>query len=121
MPIKKSAKKRVRQNIKRKVSNLNRMRALKKALKDAQKTLASKNPDGKIISKTLALLDKAAKNRIIHPNKASRYKSKLQKLAASKKVKLGGAKIKIVPKAKKIPTKSKKIQKKKKVVKAKKK
>ena len=101
MPIKKSAKKRVRQNLKRRTHNLTQMRALKKSLKDAKKTLTSKTPDGKLISKAIAMLDKAAKNRIIHPNKADRLKSRIQKSAAVKKVKLESAKIKTVAKPKK--------------------
>jgi len=129
MPIKKSAKKRLRQNIKRRAKNLAKLRVLKKAIKDCQKNLASKSPNGKLVSKTIALLDKAAKTGLIHHNKANRFKSKLLKLASSKKVKLEsgkaapkaghpkGEKTKAPKKAKKtvakkLSTKTKKVDKK---------
>jgi ribosomal protein S20 len=76
MPVIKSAKKKLRQDIKReKVNNLLR-RGFKTAIKEAQK---SKTPEK--IKKAVVLVDKAVKKNLIHKNKAARIKSSLSKLA----------------------------------------
>ncbi|MBU4338749.1 30S ribosomal protein S20 [Patescibacteria group bacterium] len=85
MPIIKSAKKALRQNIARRARNAkvkNKVRAL---IKNLTKLVAAKNAEE--IKKTLILavkaIDKAAKNHIIPKNTASRKKSFLAKLANS--------------------------------------
>ncbi len=100
MPVIKSAKKKLRQDKKRKEVNNVLRNALKAALKDAQK---SKTQEKVVLAVKLA--DKALKKRLIHKNKAARIKSKLSKL-----VKTTGAKAKTSAKTtKKIkPSKTKK-------------
>lgn len=70
MPIIKSAKKALRQTIKRTAKN----RATKQNLKIALKKVST----GKL-AKVQALIDKAVKNHLIHKNKAARLKSQLFK------------------------------------------
>ncbi|MCS7046574.1 MAG: 30S ribosomal protein S20 [Gemmataceae bacterium] len=82
MPHTRSAKKRLRQNIKRRLRN----RAVKKAIKIQIKnvlTAAKANPDKLPDELKLAMkkLDKAAAKRVIHPNKAARKKAQLARLA----------------------------------------
>ena len=79
MPSSKSAKKRVRQNAARRLRN--RMR--KSAIWTVEKKFRAKVAEGdlagaeELLSKVTALLDKAAKRKTIHQNKASRKKSRL--------------------------------------------
>ncbi|MCS6789285.1 MAG: 30S ribosomal protein S20 [Patescibacteria group bacterium] len=79
MPITKSAKKALRQNIKRKKRNLAKKEAYKKAIKDYKKLLIAKNFNEakQKLSLVFKSLDKAAKTNVIHKNKASRLKSRL--------------------------------------------
>lgn len=80
MPIIKSAKKKQRADkIKEKRNNLLRS-LLEKSLKTAKKNSTLAN-----VSKATKILDKLAKNNIIHKNKASRIKSSLAKKIAPKK------------------------------------
>lgn len=81
MPVTKSAKKKLRQDKKRTVQN----RMLKDALKDAVKK-AQKNPSDDTLRVTTKLADKAAKNHLIHKNKAARIKSRLAKLLGTKSI-----------------------------------
>jgi len=82
MPIKKSAKKALRQNIARRAKNAkvkNTVRVLSKklrALVAAKKTEEAK----KTFILTVKAIDKAAKNNILPKNTASRKKSGLAKL-----------------------------------------
>ena len=90
MPITKSAKKALRQSLKRREQNLARMRKLKSVIKDFKKSLQEKNIEE--AQKKLALvykaLDKSAKINLNKKNKASRLKSRLaQRLATNKEVK----------------------------------
>jgi small subunit ribosomal protein S20 len=76
MPVIKSAKKKLRQDVKReKVNDL-----LRKTLKDAIKG-AQKSKTAEKIKKAVVLTDKAVKKNLIHKNKAARIKSSLSKLA----------------------------------------
>ena len=79
MPIIKSAIKKVRKDKTRTLRNQKRLGFLKKALKDARKNSNVKN-----LAAAFSALDKAAKVKIIHPNKSARLKSRLSKLPASK-------------------------------------
>ncbi len=70
---------------------------------------AKKSKTGKSVSKAIAIIDKAAKQGIVHNNKASRLKSSLNKLAkpvSVKKVEVKEAKsVKKVSVKKVAPTK----------------
>ncbi|MBI2591746.1 MAG: 30S ribosomal protein S20 [Candidatus Brennerbacteria bacterium] len=80
MPITQSAKKALRQNIRRRKRNINKKRALKVIIKDYKKISAtSKEEAVKLLAKVYKALDKAAKTNLIQKNKASRLKSRLSK------------------------------------------
>lgn len=86
MPITKSAKKALRQNIKRRAENKARKRSLKTLIKDARAT-AGQSDQGKkeaILPSIYKALDKAAKSGLIKKNSAARKKSRLTKLLAKK-------------------------------------
>lgn len=82
MPIIKSAKKALRQNVRRRARNTEKKEAYKKAVKTVRKFVAEKK--GEEAKKQLQLaykaLDKAAKTGVIKKNKSSRLKSRLSKL-----------------------------------------
>jgi len=79
MPVIKSAKKKLRQDIKRELQNKSLKNLFKKMVKMAQK-----NPSEENIKKAVSVVDKMAQKNIIHKNKASRIKSTLSKLSAKK-------------------------------------
>ncbi|HEY4523914.1 MAG TPA: 30S ribosomal protein S20 [Candidatus Paceibacterota bacterium] len=81
MPITSSAKKALRQNIKRRKTNAIKIAALKKVLKNYKKVLASKKMDDakKFLPGVYQALDKAAKINLIKKGTASRIKSRLAK------------------------------------------
>ncbi|MBI2051042.1 MAG: 30S ribosomal protein S20 [Parcubacteria group bacterium] len=90
MPIKKSSFKELRKTKTRTRFNSIREKQIKDAMKKIQKALTVKNlEEAQVLAKNVvAMIDKAAKRRIIHPNKASRKKSRLFaaiKRAAAKK------------------------------------
>ena len=96
MPIKISAKKRIRVSFRRKLENLTRKKAFKDAIKIATKALTSKDfKAAEKLSQAIAAIDKAAKTNTIHKNKAARLKSKLMKLAYSKKIQAKSAKTEV--------------------------
>lgn len=74
MPIIRSAKKRMRQERKRSAINRSKKETLKTLIKKARADKATKN-----LTAVFSALDKAAKTHLIHPNKASRLKSRLSK------------------------------------------
>ncbi len=78
MPLIKSAKKKLRKDIKRTERNAKTKVSLSKALK-----LAAKKPSASTVKAAAKLADIAAKNKIIHKNKAARIKSSLSKLVKS--------------------------------------
>lgn len=80
MPVTKSAKKALRRDRRRTVINKRIRRRLKEILKQART-----NPTKKLLSQAASILDRAAKKRVIHPNKAARLKSRLAKLAKRKR------------------------------------
>lgn len=80
MPILKSAIKKVRKDKIRTARNKKRRLSLKSLIK---KTRASKS--AKDLKAVFSALDKAAKVKLIHPNKAARLKSRLSKSATAKK------------------------------------
>ncbi|OGE32996.1 hypothetical protein A3C59_02775 [Candidatus Daviesbacteria bacterium RIFCSPHIGHO2_02_FULL_36_13] len=75
MPIIRSAIKKVRKDKTRTARNKKRELSMKEAIK---KVRVSKKP--KDLQAAFSALDKAAKVKLIHPNKASRLKSRLSKL-----------------------------------------
>ncbi len=81
MPNTKTAKKALRQNLKRKARNLVKRKQIKVVLKGYKRLMESADLERakeqlKVVYKTL---DKAAKTKVIAKNKASRLKSKLAK------------------------------------------
>jgi small subunit ribosomal protein S20 len=86
MPHTSSAKKRLRQNAKRRLHN----RAVKKAIKTQVKQVLAVVKEGGLDELREAYnlaakkLDKAAARRVIHPNLAARKKSQLAKLIHQK-------------------------------------
>lgn len=84
MPITSSAKKALRQSIKRRIKNLGSRNKLKSLLKQERALLAGKNAEGakKLLPEVFKFLDKAAKTGLIKKNTASRRKSRLAKALA---------------------------------------
>lgn len=82
MPITQSAKKALRQSVRRHKQNLARKEAYKKAVKEYRKLIAAKklNEAKTLLPRVYQALDKAAKTNVIARNKASRLKSRLAKL-----------------------------------------
>lgn len=80
MPVTVSAKKALRRDRRRTMVNRRIRHRLKKALKDARE-----NPTKKLLSQAASILDRAAKKKVIHFNKAARLKSRLAKLAREAK------------------------------------
>ncbi|MFA5932711.1 MAG: 30S ribosomal protein S20 [Microgenomates group bacterium] len=80
MPIIKSAIKKVRKDKVRTARNKKRALGVKAAVKTTRRNPAEKN-----LAAAFSALDKAAKVKLIHKNKASRLKSRLAKLLSSKK------------------------------------
>jgi small subunit ribosomal protein S20 len=80
MAIKKSAKKELRKNLKRRLLNLDRKKKIKISIKNFLRALKEKNKEKAEEYLRLAFknLDKAAK-RFYKKNKASRIKSRLSK------------------------------------------
>lgn len=74
MPRTKSAQKQMRQARSRTARNRSQRSALRTALKQARSTAESR-------PEAVKLLDRAARKRLIHPNKAARLKSQLAKAA----------------------------------------
>jgi small subunit ribosomal protein S20 len=86
MPNTKSAMKAMRQNAKRRITNVNALESIRKAIKTVRKhVIAAKMDEAqKALGTAFAALDKAAKKNIIHKNNASRRKSRLAKLVGKK-------------------------------------
>jgi small subunit ribosomal protein S20 len=80
----KSAEKRHRQNVKERERNRGQRSRLRTAIKRLRAAVAS-GDSGKvqeILPATLSIIDVTAQKKVIHPNTASRYKSRLTKAAA---------------------------------------
>jgi ribosomal protein S20 len=84
MPITSSAKKALRQNVRRKKQNVARRDAYKKAVRDIKKLVASKKADEAraMLAKVYQALDKAAKTNSIPKGKADRLKGRVAQLIA---------------------------------------
>jgi len=87
MPIIKSSKKALRQNKRRRITNLKNFKKLKDVVSKYKKALETKNQSEakKLIPIVYKQLDKAAKTGLIKKNKASRLKSRLSRKIASLK------------------------------------
>lgn len=72
----KSSEKRIRQEEARKLRNKYAARTTRNALKAMRKT-TDKEEAAKMLPKVASMLDKLAKKRIIHPNKAANLKSEI--------------------------------------------
>lgn len=99
MPVTKSAKKKLRQDKKRRERNKKLINLFKNLIKKAKK-----QPSEKTIRAAVAALDKAAKKNVIHKNKAARLKSSIAKLLAKKTKK--GIPAKVLKKSSKKPKKN---------------
>ena len=78
MPITQSAKKALRQNIRRRARNVAQAKVLKETIKKYKKA-----PSAELLSQVYKKLDKAAKTNLIKRNKAARLKSRLSRLMQS--------------------------------------
>jgi len=82
MPNTKSAKKKLRQDKKRTLINNRYRLGIKDVKRKIRKALEAKKPleeVKKLLVKFYSLVDKAAKRRVIHKNKAARLKSRVTK------------------------------------------
>ena len=77
MPITKSAKKALKQQTRRHEENKRTQRIYKLAIKKFEK-----EPTPESLSRAYSKIDRAAKNHVIHRNKAARLKAQLSKLLA---------------------------------------
>jgi small subunit ribosomal protein S20 len=82
MPIIKSAKKKMRQDVKKAQGNKKYKVELKKIVKKITAGKSTKLESD--VKKAYSAIDKAAKKNVIHKNKASRLKSRVSKLALKK-------------------------------------
>lgn len=83
MPRIKSSKKRMRQSEKRAAQNRAQRSALRTAVKRVR-TAASPEEATQAYQQAVSLLDRAGRKNLIHPNSASRQKSRLAKSVAPK-------------------------------------
>lgn len=84
MPRIKSAKKKMRQDIKRTKRNDGYRKSIEKIIKIAKKATGKTK---ETLKKAFSTIDKAAKKKIIHKNKAARLKAQVSKLINQKKTK----------------------------------
>ncbi len=78
----KSALKRIRSNESKRLRNKYQHKTTRNAVRDLRATSNKKEAQTKL-SNVISLLDKLAKNNIIHKNKAANLKSKLTKQVAA--------------------------------------
>jgi len=78
----KSALKRIRSNEAKRLRNKYQHKTTRNAVRDLR-LLEDKEEAGAKLGKVISMLDKLAKNKIIHKNKAANLKSKLTKQVAS--------------------------------------
>jgi small subunit ribosomal protein S20 len=89
MPIIRSAKKALRQSLRRRARNIQKKESYKQVAKNIRKLAhAGQLEQAKnLIPQAYKALDKAAKTNVIKKNKASRLKSRLTKLVVAKELK----------------------------------
>ncbi len=83
MPIIKSAKKKLRQDVKRTKRNTVYEKEYKKAIKDVKNSKKKENLISSV-KKAYSKIDKAYKKKVIHKNKAARLKSLVAKFLNKK-------------------------------------
>lgn len=76
MPRKKSCKKRMRTSAEENATNRAVRSRMKKQMKELESCKVKSEADGKL-KEVISIIDKAAKNHVIHKNKAARDKSRL--------------------------------------------
>lgn len=83
----KSAEKRNRQNVNQRERNRAHRSRLRTAIKRLRSAVSSGDASAAeaILPQTLSVIDKIAQKGVIHPNSASRYKSRLAKRVAELK------------------------------------
>jgi small subunit ribosomal protein S20 len=79
MPNHKSAKKRVRQTVKKNLVNRSNRSSLRTAIKKLREAFGGGNVEASnaLLSPTVSTIDKMVNKGIIHKNTAARYKSRL--------------------------------------------
>lgn len=80
MPNHKSAKKRVRQNERRRVINRKNTTRMRTAIKKLRAALAAGNAPDEVqalLPDTVSIIDKSVQKGVLHRNAAARYKSRL--------------------------------------------
>lgn len=85
MPNKKSAEKRIRQSLKRRMENRSVKSEIKTCYKRIIASMENKNKEeiSNLFNKYQSLCDKAVKRNIIHKNTAARYKARASKLVSN--------------------------------------
>lgn len=83
MPKTKSAKKRMRQTIRRMAHNRSQRSALRTAIRKVRDA-ATREEALAAFRTAMRLLDRAARKYLIHKNTAARYKSRLSKIVSAK-------------------------------------
>jgi small subunit ribosomal protein S20 len=78
----KSALKRIRSNEAKRLRNKYQHKTTRNAVRDLRNTTDKAEAEGRLV-KVISMLDKLAKNNIIHKNKAANLKSKLAKHVAA--------------------------------------
>lgn len=80
-----SAKKRIRQNEKKRIRNRHVRTTMRSAMKKFEQTLQAGNPEELkvLVDKTISIVHKAASKGVIHKNKAARHVSKIRRKATS--------------------------------------
>lgn len=81
MPNIKSAKKKMRQDIKRETQNTNYKSAIDDIMKKARKS-TKKTKNDEVVAKAYSVIDRAAKKNVIHKKKADRLKRGVTRLIA---------------------------------------
>lgn len=84
MPNIKSAKKALRQSKRRRSNNVQKLTALREAVKEVRKLIVAgkKNEAAALLPKAYQALDKAAKTNVLKKNTVSRKKSRLTRAIA---------------------------------------
>ena len=82
MPLIKSAKKKLRQDKKKSKKNLSYELSYKKVINEVKKHKKTNKAfkSNEFLKKAYSTIDKAAKNKVIHKNKAARLKARVAKL-----------------------------------------
>jgi len=80
MPVTKTAQRALRSSLRKQKVN-----KVISTNMDIAMRLASRDKDKESIKKAVSSIDKAAKKRVIHPNKAARLKSRISKIGAKGK------------------------------------